>query len=133
MANQGDIDLIDEVQLIGVTRTPAKKSGPNPTDEVQMLAAAGVDLMFLQIDPSEYMARQRFMSHKCAMGKVEDYRLDGIQLIDPHRPTSWEETVVNLFVMDMLVNNTLPKATSYKNGLYAYSYPFLQDTPEVRK
>ncbi len=54
-----------------------------------MLAAAGVDLMFLQIDPSEYIARQRFMSHKCAMGKVEDYRLDGIQLIDPHKPLTW--------------------------------------------
>ena len=67
------------------------------------------------------------MSHKCALGKVEDYRLDGVQLIDPHRPITWEETVVNLFVMDMLINNSLPSSTTYKNGLYAYSYPFLQD------
>jgi hypothetical protein len=35
-----------------------------------MFANPGIDLLFLQIDPSEYMARQRFMSHKCAMGKV---------------------------------------------------------------
>ena len=67
------------------------------------------------------------------MGKVEDYRLDGIQLIDPHKPITWEETVVNLFVLDMLVNNSLPNKTTYKNGLYAYSYPFLQDKPEVKK
>ena len=35
----------------------------------------------------------------------------------------------------MLVNNSLPSKTTYKNGLYAYSYPFLQDKdkPEVRK
>jgi hypothetical protein len=78
------------------------------------------------------MARQRFMSHKCALGKVEDYRLDGVELIDPHRPITWEETVVNLFVLDMLVHNTLPSKTSYKNGLYAYSYPFLQDNENVR-
>jgi len=29
------------------------------------------------------------MSHKCAMGQVEDYRLDGIELIDPHKPITW--------------------------------------------
>lgn len=73
------------------------------------------------------------MSHKCALGKVEDYRLDGVQLIDPHRPITWQETVVNLFVLDMLVSNTLPDKTTYKNGLYAYSYPFLQDNEEVKK
>lgn len=133
LANQGDIDLIDEIQLIGVTRKASKVKDANvKLDEVQSLVSAGVDLMFLQIDPQEYVARQRFMSHKCAMGKVEDYRLDGVELIDPHRPITWEETVVNLFTMDMLINNSLPSKTSYKNGLYAYSYPFLQDNPEVR-
>lgn len=126
-ANQGDIDLVDEIKLIGVPKgTLGQKS---IHDEIQAQTAEGVDLIYLQIDPSEYMARQRFMSHKCAMGKVEDYRLDGIELIDPHRPITWEETVVNLFVLDMLINNTLPQKTSYKHGLYAYSYPFLQDSP----
>ena len=47
------------------------------------------DLLFVQIDPSAYMARERFMSHRCAMGKVEDYHLDGIHLIDPHKPITW--------------------------------------------
>lgn len=133
LANQGDIDLVDEVQLIGVTRKPSPNEDSSAKlDEVQTLVSAGVDLLFLQIDPSDWVARQRFMSHKCAMGKVEDYRLDGVELIDPHRPITWEETVVNLFTMDMLINNSLPAKTNYKNGLYAYSYPFLQDTPEVR-
>lgn len=134
-ANQGDIDLIDEVQLIGVTRqTEVLPADPkqSPFDEVQMLAHSGVDLMFVQVDPSDYLARQRFLSHKCAAGGVEDYRLDGVEEIDPHRPITWEETVVNLFTLDMLRSNTLPSKTSYKNGLYAYSYPFLQDTPETR-
>jgi hypothetical protein len=54
-----------------------------------MSLSAGVDLVFLQIDPSNYMARQRFMSHKCALGKVEDYRLDGVELIDPHKAITW--------------------------------------------
>jgi hypothetical protein len=34
--------------------------------------------------------------------------------------------------MDMLINNTLPQKTTYKHGLYAYSYPFLQDSPEIK-
>ena len=99
-------------------------------DEVQATVAAGVDLLFLQVDPSDYMARQRFLSHKCALGKVEDYRLDGIEIIDPHKPISWEETVVNLFTIDMALANSLPAKTTYKHGLYAYSYPFLQEKPE---
>lgn len=49
------------------------------------------------------------MSHRCAMGKVEDYRLDGVHLIDPYRPVTWEETVVNLLTVDMLHQNGLPK------------------------
>ena len=132
-ANQGDLDLIDEVKLIGVPKVSSHIHSDKIHDEVQVMTAGGADLIFLQIDPSEYMARQRFMSHKCAMGKVEDYRLDGVELIDPHRPITWEETVVNLFVLDMLVTNTLPNKTSYKNGLYAYSYPFLQDNENVRQ
>ena len=131
-ANQGDLDITDEIKLVGVTRSPLNITEENPTDELQMFINPGADLVFLQVDPSEYLARQRFMSHKCALGKVEDYRLDGITLIDPHKPITWEETVINLFVMDMLVNNSLPNKTTYKNGLYAYSYPFLQDNPNVR-
>lgn len=133
LANQGDIDLLDEVQLIGVTRkAEIVKDSSAKIDEVQSLVSGGVDLMFVEVDPSDWVARQRFMAHKCAMGKVEDYRLDGVELIDPHRPITWEETVVNLLTMDMIINNSLPAKTNYKNGLYAYSYPFLQDTPEVR-
>jgi len=32
--------------------------------------------------------------------------------------------------MDMLLNNSLPSKTTYKNGLYGYSYPFLQDNAD---
>lgn len=37
-----------------------------------------------------------------------------------------------MFVLDMLHTNTLPNKTTYKHGLYAYSYPFLQDSKEKR-
>lgn len=69
-ANQGDIDLIDEVKLIGVPKINSQMHTSKIHDEVQVMTAGGADLIFLQIDPSEYLARQRFMSHKCAMGKV---------------------------------------------------------------
>jgi hypothetical protein len=55
----------------------------------QILTQGERDLIFLQIDPSAYIARERFMAHRCAMGEVEDYRLDGIRLIDPHKPITW--------------------------------------------
>ena len=67
------------------------------------------------------------MAHRCAMGKVEDYHLDGVHLIDPHIPVTWEETVVNLLTADMVRNNNLPKDVKYKDGFYAYSYPYLQE------
>lgn len=55
LANQGDIDLVDEIQLIGVTRNPAivhDEKKRFQTDDVRMMVAAGIDLMYLQIDPS---------------------------------------------------------------------------------
>ena len=49
-ANQGDIDLIDEVRLVGVPRGPIFKK--QLVDEIQTQTAAGADLVFLQLDPS---------------------------------------------------------------------------------
>jgi len=37
---------------------------------VTTLVSAGADLIFVQADPSNYIARQRFMAHKCALGNV---------------------------------------------------------------
>jgi hypothetical protein len=54
--------------------------------------------------------------------------MDGVRLIDPHRPISWEETVVNLLTIDMVRDNKLPDQIEYKKGLYAYSYPYVQDS-----
>jgi hypothetical protein len=54
------------------------------------------------MDPSAYLARQRFMSHKCAMKEVEDYDKKSIEVMDPSKPYTWEECIVNLVVLDML-------------------------------
>lgn len=54
------------------------------------------DLTFLQLDPSNFIARQRFMSHKSALSGVEDYEVNGIHSINPEAPYTWEETVVNV-------------------------------------
>lgn len=54
------------------------------------------DLVFVQMDPSNFMARQRFLSHKSALKGVEDYDVKGIQSLNPEAPLSWEETIVNL-------------------------------------
>ena len=72
------------------------------------------------------------MAHRCAMGKVEDYHLDGVHCIDPHLPLTWEETVVNLLTTDMVRENKLPKNINYNKGLYAYSYPYLEENPDPK-
>lgn len=60
--------MIDEVRLVGVPKNQEIKEPM--IDPVHEHTVEGVDLVYLQIDPSEYIARQRFLSHKCAMGKV---------------------------------------------------------------
>lgn len=53
LANQGDEDLTDEVQLVGITKKPEKISEYSPLiDEFQNIAYSGTELIFLQIDPS---------------------------------------------------------------------------------
>jgi hypothetical protein len=81
----------------------------------------------LQLDPSAYLARQRFMSHKCAMKEVEDYDKKSIEIMDPSKPYTWEECVVNLVVLDMLQHNKTHDKLDYSKGLCTFSYPYLKD------
>lgn len=55
-ANQGDILVTDEVQLVGVPKgEPKIKYGMDPFK--RLLLEGEKDLIFLQIDPSSYIAR----------------------------------------------------------------------------
>jgi hypothetical protein len=65
------------------------------------------------------------LAHKCALKGVEDYDVKGIEMIDPHKPYSWEETVVNLVVLDMLRENNDHSKIDYAKGFATYSYPYL--------
>lgn len=84
-------------------------------------------LIFLQVDPSDYIARERFAAHKCALSKVEDYYVDGVHTIDPIKPITWQETVVNLLTLDMINQNKIPDNMVYSKGLYTFSYEHIQD------
>jgi len=65
------------------------------------------------------------MAHKCALKEVEDYDVKGIETIDPLKPLSWEECVVNLVVLDMLKENKDHQSLDYTKGFSTYSYPYL--------
>lgn len=80
------------------------------------------DLTFVQMDPSNFMARQRFLSHKSALKGVEDYDVKAIQTINPEKPHSWEECVVNLTVLDMLNENKTEPELDLTTGLSIFSY-----------
>lgn len=84
--------------------------------------------MFLDIDPSPYLIRERFASHKCALNEVEDYHKDGIIEMDPIKPISWQETVVNLITLDMIRENKVPDKLDYRKGFYSYNYNYIQDS-----
>lgn len=74
------------------------------------------------MDPSPYIARQRFLAHKCALKGVEDYKITDTFLIDPNKPHAWEESVVNLVILDMLANNKVYDELDWTEGLASYSY-----------
>lgn len=58
---------------------------------------------------------------------MEDYDVKGIELIDPSKPLSWEECVVNLVVLDMLEKNEVHEKLDYTKGYCTYAYPYLRD------
>lgn len=87
----------DEIELYAV---PYGEDWENKTGNRDIFKRAldrmHPDLIFVQMDPSNFIARQRFLAHKSALKGVEDYELKGIHSMNPETPQSWEETVVNL-------------------------------------
>ena len=45
--------------------------------------------------------------------------------MDPGKPFTWEECVVNLVVLDMLQHNKVHEKLDYTKGFATYSYEFL--------
>jgi hypothetical protein len=56
-ANQGDQLVSDEIQLVGVPKGETKHQFSSFDTFQQLLIGSEKDLIFLQIDPSPYMAR----------------------------------------------------------------------------
>jgi len=61
------------------------------------------DMIFLQMSPSNFIARQRFLAHKSALKGVEDYEERGVDDLNPEAPLTWEETVVNLVQIFVII------------------------------
>lgn len=100
-------------------------------DFMKLLRLEKPDLIFLQIDPSRFISRQRFMAHKCAFNEEEDYDVKGIEQNDPHAPESWEETVVNLNVLDMLNHNQVYSKLDLTYSFATYSHVAYQGIEDV--
>lgn len=87
----------DEIELYAV---PFGEDWENTTKKRDIFKRAmdrmHPDLVFVQMDPSNFIARQRFLSHKSALKGVEDYDKKAIHSINPEAPQSWEEAVVNI-------------------------------------
>lgn len=122
-ANHGDSNT-DSVVLCGVPKGKIKEIDESFDTFSGLLTVHTPDLIFLQLDPCKYIARQRFLSHKCALQGEEDYHESGVDMIDPLKPYSWEECVVNLIVLDMLNQNEIFSKVNLREGFSTYSYPY---------
>ena len=113
-----------QIQLYGLPQGPVEKSVP-----LMQEASLGFrpEIIFLQLDPMNYMMRQRFMSHKCALNDLEDYDIRGVENLQYPRPFTWQECVVNLITIDMLRANQTHMKIDYTKGVSCYSYPNVQE------
>jgi len=150
--NQRDATLSKEIHMKSLFPLPKSNHSEGTTDEIILygipkgqvnedphrdiltsaMEANHPDLVFLQMNPEPWIARQRFMAHKSALKGVEDYEINGLEQMDPTVPHSWEECVVNLVVLDSLRQNKVHTELFFPDGVACYSYPFLQE-PEITK
>lgn len=94
-ANHGE-GTTDEIELFGV---PYGNDTENPKERdifMRSLDRNRPDLVFLQMSPCNFMSRQRFLAHKSALKGVEDYNVKAVDDLNPEKPLTWEETVINL-------------------------------------
>jgi hypothetical protein len=89
------------------------------------------DIVFLQIDPMNYIIWQRYQAHKSALHEIEDYDMRGVEDLQFPRPHSWEECVVNLITIDTLRANNTFLNIDYTKGLSTFSYPYITDEKTV--
>ena len=66
----------DEIVLYGAPNIQIKEEFPEYDTFRSALTANHPDLIFLQVNPGPYLARQRFLAHKCALKGVEDYEIN---------------------------------------------------------
>lgn len=85
------------------------------------------DLIFIQMEPMPYIARQRFLSHKCALHEVEDYDVKAMENLNEPGPVSWEEAIVDPLILDMSYANQIHHNLDYTKGFITYSSPQLQE------
>jgi hypothetical protein len=67
-------DANDAVTLVGCTRREVAEED-SFDDLKKLLMKAEPDLIVLQLDPSRFISRQRFLAHRCALNGVKEYHL----------------------------------------------------------
>jgi hypothetical protein len=113
----------DQVILYGVPHGQDRYNSSSYDIFQRALTRNHPDLVFLQLPPENFMARQRFLSQKSALKGVEDYDPKALPSINPETPLSWEELVVNPVILDMIMENKTYEEINLRKSLLTYSYP----------
>lgn len=112
-----------DIKLVGL---PFSKISDGSDVLLSQLAQSNPDLIMIQMDPMPYITRQRYLSHKCALNGVEDYNVKSIENLNEPKPISFEESIVDLLILDMSIANQVHTKIDYTKGLLTYSYPSIQ-------
>jgi hypothetical protein len=78
------------------------------------------------MEPMPYLTRQRFLSHKCALNKLEDYDVKGVDNLNDPRPISWQEAIIDPLILDMSYANQVHTKLDYTKGFVTFSSSNLQ-------
>jgi hypothetical protein len=76
------------------------------------------------------MSKEEPLSY-VSLYRIEEYDKKAIEDLNIPYPMTWEESVVNLVVLDMLRANQVHMKLDYTKGVSTYAYPDLQD-PRTR-
>ena len=113
----------EKVVLNAVPEVPLKSLDFNTDPFYNILYEYHPELIFLQVNPMPYLARQRYVSYQLALQGDEDYNKKSVYSLDNPVPLSWDECVVNLVTLDCIRQNVSYKDLDLTTSLATYSYP----------
>lgn len=116
----------EKVVLYSVPEAKLEIASQSQDPFMQAMYEYKPDLIFVQLCPMNYIARQRYVSHQVAMRGDSDFNKKATFSLDNPIPLTWDECAVNLITLDSIRQNIPHDQMNLSKSLATYSYPTLQ-------